>query len=680
MFALTTDPAVDSGYANLDYALYFAQGTYYVYRNGTGTASLGSYVAGDVFTITYTGYSVIYRKGETVIYHHAAPPGLSLYFDSTLDTPNSIMTAVEFGPTNAVAPRGNLLDPGSWVPGSNSTQGVSAGAINGYNVGGAFFAYTAFFGDNNIVWTTGPDGNGCWAWEAKGGGAANSGGGWLGGMVPIDPTRPYRLSVWVKNTVMSGTFGNVYLGCSQDGGVTDLATGAANTNPYPVVLDRSYISTDRWYLLVGVIHPYNFGTTPPGQPTSGVYDAVTGALIQGPSAHYKWASAAYQSYLRTFIYYADTSQRTMFLRPRFEVMDGTEMSIDDLLAEARPGRAGTTPILFGEQLGLNGQFTQWGVAGLGQQYPTNWSVWSNPNSTINRETTIVRSGPNAVRMSNASASGEVGIQWAVNLGSGKLEVDSYLEIECDAYVVSNTSGGNPGVYFVVYTTYGSVYTTVYVQFDKTKTGAWQTVKANWSPPKGLAIDGILIYLMCSWTSAPPSGKWLGDIIIDNLVVNVKRPKDTPQIVTGAVSGHQGYVDDPSAASFGNPGNATTSGDTGNASLTTTGAPVNVIAMFELWAIPNNTAVDRVALDVNLRVDGGVIRTTSTYLWKTHSISGGVACYASIPFVFRHTPSAAAHNYDFSYSFTLRDSSNASATPNGGTWSLKAAIIAQEMKV
>lgn len=76
--------------------------------------------------------------------------------------------------------------------------------------------------------------------------------------------------------------GTVYLGCGQTAGQTiNVSDDSSNTNPYFTssslftINNGGPVVANRWYLIIGVIQPYNDSTT--GSDTiSGVYDVETG--------------------------------------------------------------------------------------------------------------------------------------------------------------------------------------------------------------------------------------------------------------------------------------------------------------------------------------------------------------------------------------------------------------------
>jgi hypothetical protein len=167
--------------------------------------------------------------------------------------------------------------------------------------------------------------------------AFNSNGGFASGAVSITGTKKYRYSVWVNRRVIgNGTF---YFGTA-NASYTRKADGTAQSNPYFAasnvgsgVFDGKQ---DTWILAVGHVHP--FGTsTGENDPYSGFYvrsgNGLTYAPLSGNYGDLIWGSAqSSTSKLRVLHYGDDTpGAETLFFRPRIDVVDGTEPSIEDLL-------------------------------------------------------------------------------------------------------------------------------------------------------------------------------------------------------------------------------------------------------------------------------------------------------------------------------------------------------------
>ncbi len=168
------------------------------------------------------------------------------------------------------------------------------------------------FGGTGLVWACIPDA------------ANNADGGWNTDSFTIDKTKTYRYSVWVKRT--GNNNGSTYIGTKN---VSSL-NGVAQGNPYFWVGDLPILNT--WYLLVGVVHPYNYSGSDTG--VSGVYDIDGNKILDG--TEYKWQSITTRSYFRNYLYYCtDTSVRQYFWSPLLQKIDGSELPLKDLVSREK---------------------------------------------------------------------------------------------------------------------------------------------------------------------------------------------------------------------------------------------------------------------------------------------------------------------------------------------------------
>jgi hypothetical protein len=534
---LKLNPSASTDYTSFDYGINgAAANTIDIYELASLRAdNVTTHAAADGYSIDYTGSAVIYRKGSTLLRQLAVPPGLTLSAAVALYGVGAEVSNIKFEALSP-APRGNLLDTGSWtVTGTSADQGTSGG--------NRFVRAGDPATEDIVIMAAGPDGKQAVYWEATSSedvitDAAGAGdGGWVTDYVPIDATQPYRFVTAFYLHTVTGTAGTFFFGPGPSFSnlrVADIATGAQVDNPYFFSIARSQLVPGRLYLGEGWIFPASFGTTPPSPSMSGLYDTVTGQRVAN-GADFKWMSDAARVAHRTFQFYSSTGNKTRWDRrfQRLEMADAAMPSIDELLAVAKTSGSTNRPISFADAYSLNGQFTNWV---LGQTEPDSWTAWNNPAGTITKETTTTRTGPNAVRMTNASSSNDVGLQWIqAAFTSAPLPAGSFFEVGVDAYVVSNTSGGSPQLFARLFT--NSAFTTqrdTAVVIDKTQTGAWQTVKGLCAVNSGERIYGVYLYLMCSWSGAS-GGRWLGDIIWDSVTCELRTPANTEHIVPNAAT-------------------------------------------------------------------------------------------------------------------------------------------------
>lgn len=209
----------------------------------------------------------------------------------------------------------NLLDTNQWKLGTNGTQGNFS--LNG----------NASVDINTIIMYENPWGFKEPTWASLSNDPASDGdGGWNVYNKTIDPTKKYRLSVWVKRENVGN--GTIYFGC-QGNVVSNLGSTTANANPYFTNFGPGFTAANENYvLMVGYIYPHNY--TGSADLTSGVYN-TSGTRLAGMN-EFKWMPNATVGGHRTYLFYStSTTERVYWVRPRMEVCDGTESTIEDLL-------------------------------------------------------------------------------------------------------------------------------------------------------------------------------------------------------------------------------------------------------------------------------------------------------------------------------------------------------------
>ncbi|MEX0813583.1 MAG: tail fiber domain-containing protein [Chitinophagales bacterium] len=207
---------------------------------------------------------------------------------------------------------------GNYVP--SHSWSIGTGSVGVFSQNGAT-------SENERVWHEGPHGNRVIAWLGKG--TDNNGdGGWNSQTFPIDHTKTYRVSVWIKK--VGGTGGNTYLGCL--GSDLNHLNGTSESNPYFWSGDLPEL--DKWYLIVGYIH----GSGDPSTTSyGGIYDSKTGEKVIS-TTDFKFATSATQQRHRSYLYYnSSAGHEQYFWDPRFEEVNGKEPSISALLGVSTSG-------------------------------------------------------------------------------------------------------------------------------------------------------------------------------------------------------------------------------------------------------------------------------------------------------------------------------------------------------
>lgn len=222
----------------------------------------------------------------------------------------------------------NLVDPTEWKVGTSGTQGTFqaiGGATETIVLGGASGEPLGPTGASEPLWKAVNTDNYT--------GGEDPDGGFNRYGIPVDAKKPYRASIWCRT---SAVLGSRYLGCSGD--ATATLAGVPDTNPYPVAAGVSTLGmlANRWYLFVGIIHGSDYAGGNSG--LTGVYD-TEGRKIYAGDDKKNLATAVAQA-MRVYSYYGDPST-TWWARPRFDELNGSEPSLQDLL-QGSPATLGTS--------------------------------------------------------------------------------------------------------------------------------------------------------------------------------------------------------------------------------------------------------------------------------------------------------------------------------------------------
>jgi len=277
----------------------------------------------------------------------------------TLGSSNTTLAII---PSTFIASSANTIDLGSndypfkdiyaahHVGGSSINYATSRGwaedaAPMGSSAPGYFggnFTRNGDAAENEIVRGQDPFNNKALLWKAIGNTTDDDDdGGWNKDIViPANNNIGYLSYVYFKTdfTPDSGDDGTVYLGCGTTSGQTiNVSDDSNNTNPYFVsnalntVNNGGAAVANRWYLMIGVIQPYNDETT--GTDTiSGVYDVETGEKVLN-GTEFKMGNNTTSQKHRTYLYYQDTTSagNVYFWNPGFHAIDGSEPKLQDLL-------------------------------------------------------------------------------------------------------------------------------------------------------------------------------------------------------------------------------------------------------------------------------------------------------------------------------------------------------------
>ena len=206
----------------------------------------------------------------------------------------------------------NILDYTTWTIGTNGSQ-------SGFSANGGS-------SDNKIVSDIDPFGKEVTVWETIGEPDSDDDGGWDSSYFPIDETKFYRFSVWIRRTVIGN--GSTYFGL-RGGSLIRRDSGGSTTNPYFWNGGWGF-DVDEWVLLVAHAWPSGSGTGA-DHVDSGRY-TVTDGRVANIYRDYVIPVGRTSLTHRAYLYYStDVSTIQQFLYPRVDVLDGTEPSVQALL-------------------------------------------------------------------------------------------------------------------------------------------------------------------------------------------------------------------------------------------------------------------------------------------------------------------------------------------------------------
>ena len=215
------------------------------------------------------------------------------------------------------------VDPETWTTGAGSFSG---------------FGQNGNTGENQRVTDTDPWGGQSIVWETRASGDGGADGGWNADSISIDNTKLYRFSVWVRRTSSTGG-GTFYLGTAGGGQcVLGVNNNTEQCNPYWHCGSPGSLTQNQWYLVTGHVFPYTYTSTDAhpdtgfwvtGQPTGTKALSINQCNL-GSDA--KWGPSTTSTYHRTYHYYCgDSTTRLQFFRPRIDLCDGSQPTVQALL-------------------------------------------------------------------------------------------------------------------------------------------------------------------------------------------------------------------------------------------------------------------------------------------------------------------------------------------------------------
>lgn len=279
----------------------------------------------------------------------------------------------------------NLVSMDVWQVGTSGTQGYFW--QNGTAAENQIITYANPFGIEGPMWATlGNDAG------------SNDDGGWAAFERPIDNTKKYRLSVWIRRENVGN--GTTYFGCQ--GNTVHGLGGAVDGNPY--FLAGNFTQThNNWVLFVGYIQPHTYASAL-NDPTNGLYTSA-GVRIGG-ATDYKWAPTATVGGIRSYLYYSTAiTERQYWWDPRMEVCDGTEASVSELIAgrnESISPSVNTSTTLTDSYMAVEEATTNYLSTGISGHNGANLSSWTGDGTLT--QVGIANTGSPIFRYATAGSS------------------------------------------------------------------------------------------------------------------------------------------------------------------------------------------------------------------------------------------------------------------------------------
>lgn len=224
----------------------------------------------------------------------------------------------------------NLLAHHTWCKGSGTY-------VN------RFYPNNGLATENERIISTDPFNRSAVIWQSPSNDAlSNDDGGWNSSRVPVDNTKMYRFSVWIRKRNVIGD-GRAYLGtyaynsANTALGVKLRSSTTTSANfyfaAYRFDTDLAGTALDQWLLFVGHVWPVDSGEGADHVDT-GIYN-MSGQKVR-VAFDCTWLADTTQTMHRSYQYYStNISEIQQWWDPRIDLVDGNEPTIADLLAGRR---------------------------------------------------------------------------------------------------------------------------------------------------------------------------------------------------------------------------------------------------------------------------------------------------------------------------------------------------------
>ena len=257
---------------------------------------------------------------QTTTENHVVSKTYKVKSQTSLNTqnPDSIVTSIQYFDGLGRAKQSVLVKGGSASYANNT---VPYDWELGNSNQSSFYNIYGSVAENQVINGTTPFGDTDLLWECVNDASTGADGGWTTDYIPVDISKPYRYSMWIKRSG-NRTDGTIYFG----GGSFKNMDGSANANPYFWIGDLPQIDT--WYLLVGYVHPSDYTGADIG--VSGIYDTSGNKVLDG--TEYRWNGPISDIRFNNYLVSAtDANTRQYFWSPLVQQINGSEDSLNDIV-------------------------------------------------------------------------------------------------------------------------------------------------------------------------------------------------------------------------------------------------------------------------------------------------------------------------------------------------------------
>lgn len=259
---------------------------------------------------------------------------IALYNQKLSLTKNGTLFCSNFNESKNLS--SNILDYTSWTLGTRGSQ--SKQQSNPYRTS----SFSQITGDdlNEIVIRKNPKNEDDIVWRGvrkDTNTVTNGDGGFNTWQFRIDKNKLYRCSIWIKRPYLENSTGNWYMGVyayNENGSIPFITNGSNGSDSNFYHYSSARIFNNDWFLVIGYILPNNINDSifrDDINYLTKIYNSK-GKLLDTHNYKCKFPNDCTKMVFRSYLYYSNIQETEQyFYRPRVDLIDGTEPSINDLI-------------------------------------------------------------------------------------------------------------------------------------------------------------------------------------------------------------------------------------------------------------------------------------------------------------------------------------------------------------